>query len=181
MAIIDTNEQTYRTRTFEGFVQMQDPDNAANYLRFKERQTLNITFRFGREGHYADSGRKALDPTGHNHTFDMRLKFTLDLLSATDNPPTDQSTLTYWLYKNSIFEPVELVFVATVKGLNAHSTDTHGHFKFKLDPDTFGPLTYGSSGGLNEIGISGEVIEIVTVKKTGSSTAPADPSTAWHT
>lgn len=182
MAIIDTNEQNYRTRTFDGFIQMQDPDTPSNYLRFKERQSVNVTFRFGREGHYNDAGRKKLDPVGHNHTFDMRLKFTNDLLSSSDDPPTDQSTLSYWLYQNALFNPVELVFVTTLVSVNpVTASESYGHFKFKLDPDTFGPITFNNSSGLNEIGISGEVIEIVTAVRTSSNAAPSDPSSNdWH-
>lgn len=183
MTIIDTNEQSFRTRTFKGFVQMQDPDNTANYLRFKERQTLNVTFRFGREGHYSDFGRKVLDPTGQNHTFDMRVKFTNDLVSTTDNPPTDQSSISQWIYQNTLFNPVELVFVTTLESINeviGAAGDKFGHFKFILNPDTFGPLTFGASGGTNDFSVSGEVIEIITVKRATTSTAPTDPSTPWR-
>lgn len=184
MAIIDVNKSDYRTQVVNGFVQFQDPDNTSNYLRLKEKQTLSTTFNFGRVPHYNDAGRKVLDPSGYTHTFNMTLKLTADMFENVDNSaPTDKSTISYWIYKNTIYQPVELVFVTTLQALNEVTPaggDKYVHFKFKLDPNVFGPITHNNTTGVNEISISGEVIEVVTVTRETANTAPTDPSTTWH-
>lgn len=155
----DFNLQSLRTRTFKGFVQFQIPDGSTWY-RLKERQAVTINFNFQREQHYSDAGVKALDPAGHNHTFSMRLKFTGDLFDDTFSASSNKETLSYWIYKNTVNEPIEVVFVATLEAIAG--TNKYTHLKFKLDPSSFGPITYGQ-GGTNEIGVSGEVISITSL------------------
>jgi hypothetical protein len=41
--------------------------------------------------------------------------------------------------------------------------------KFVLQPNAFGPITYGQ-GGSNEIGISGDILSIDYIKRTASDT-----------
>ncbi len=88
----DFNLQGLRTRAFKGFVQFQDPDNASNFLRLKERQTMNVTFQFGRDPHYNDSGIKVLDPAGHQHSFTAVLKVTSDLIDDEYNKTNPDAT-----------------------------------------------------------------------------------------
>ena len=86
----------------------QSPDSAnTTYYRLKERQGVSITFNFLREPHYSDAGVKANDPSGYNHTFNMRLKVTADLFDDTwqntDPSTSDQAwqTLSYWIAKSN--------------------------------------------------------------------------------
>lgn len=168
MVITDFNLQSLRTRAFKGFVQFQDPANSNNYLRLKERQTVDVTFSFDREGHYNDAGIKVLDPAGHRHTFSTRLKVTSDLLDDQYSASSDQKTLSYWIFQNEIYEPIQIIFVTTLEARDGQFL----HFKYTLDPQTFGPVTIGATGGTSNIDVSGEVISIEEIIKTGSEDAP---------
>ena len=179
------NEQSKRTRTFNGFVQFQSPEPgsstaALTYYRMKERQGLSVTFNFLREQHYSDAGAKAVDPAGYAHTFNMRLKVTSDLFddtwSAEDPTAGDQAwqTLSYWIAKSNANDPIQVIFVATMEALEGpdnNLTEKYIHMKFVLDPNTFGPITYGQ-GGTNEITVSGDVLSIESIKRSSSVTPP---------
>lgn len=173
MVITDFNLQDLRTRAFKGFVQFQDPDNASIFLRLKERQTMSVTFNFSREPHYDDAGIKVLDPSGHNHTFTTVLKVTSDLLDDQydkNDPDTgaDQRTLSYWILKNELFEPIQVIFVVTLEARDGQFL----HFKYTLEPQTFGPVTLGATGGTSNITVAGEVIAIEEIIKTGTADSP---------
>ena len=43
------------------------------------------------------------------------------------------------------------------------------HMKFVLQPNSFGPITYGQ-GGSNEIGIAGDILSIDYIKRTANET-----------
>ena len=173
MVITDFNLQDLRTRAFKGFVQFQDPDNASIFLRLKERQTMSVTFNFSREPHYDDAGIKVLDPSGHNHTFTTVLKVTSDLLDDQydkNDPDTgaDQKTLSYWILKNELFEPIQVIFVVTLEARDGQFL----HFKYTLEPQTFGPITLGATGGTSNITVAGEVIAIEEIIKTSTADSP---------
>ena len=173
MVITDFNLQDLRTRAFKGFVQFQDPDNSSIFLRLKERQTMSVTFNFSREPHYDDAGIKVLDPSGHNHTFTTVLKVTSDLLDDQYNktdPDTgaDQRTLSYWILKNELFEPIQVIFVVTLEARDGQFL----HFKYTLEPQTFGPITLGATGGTSNITVAGEVIAIEEIIKTSTADSP---------
>ncbi len=173
MVITDFNLQNLRTRAFKGFVQFQDPDNATNFLRLKERQTMSVTFNFSREPHYDDAGIKVLDPSGHNHSFTTVLKVTSDLLDDVydkNNPDatTGKETLSYWILKNELYEPIQIIFVVTLEARDGQFL----HFKYTLEPQTFGPITLGATGGTSNITVAGEVIAIEEIIKTGTEDAP---------
>jgi len=173
MVITDFNLQDLRTRAFKGFVQFQDPDDSNNFLRLKERQTMSVTFNFSREPHYDDAGIKVLDPSGHNHSFTTVLKVTSDLLDTTyDKSDPDatsgKETLSYWILKNELFEPIQIIFVVTLEARDGQFL----HFKYTLEPQTFGPITLGATGGTSNITVAGEVIAIEEIIKTGSADAP---------
>lgn len=167
------NLQNLRTRAFKGFVQFQEPDNPSVFLRLKERQTTNVTFSFSRAPHYSDSGIKVLDPSGHDHSFSMVLKVTSDLLDDqydTNDTETgaDKKTLSYWILKNEVYDPIQIIFVTTLEARDGSFL----HFKYTLEPQTFGPVTIGSSGGTSDITVTGEVIAIEEIIKTGTIDAP---------
>jgi hypothetical protein len=173
MVITDFNLQDLRTRAFKGFVQFQDPDNSSIFLRLKERQTMSVTFNFSREPHYNDAGIKVLDPSGHNHTFTTVLKVTSDLLDDQydkNDPDTgaDQKTLSYWILKNELYEPIQIIFVVTLEARDGQFL----HFKYTLEPQTFGPVTLGASGGTSNITVSGEVIAIEEIIRTDTEDSP---------
>jgi len=197
--MVDFNLQNLRTRTFKGFVQFQSPDGGNTaYYRLKERQSVRIDFRFNYDTHYTDAGQKVLDPSGYNHTFAMDLKTTSDLfddawldsdaatagLTSTPTvPPTTSGgtadmawqSLSYWIARGNANEPMEITFVATLKAMedpagNSGATATKWiHMKFVLQPNSFGPITYGQ-GGSNEIGISGDILSIDYIKRTANET-----------
>jgi hypothetical protein len=177
---IDFNLQNLRTRAFQGFVQFQNPGNANEFLRLKERQTVDVTFSFGRDPHYNDAGLKALDPSGHDHNFRMRLKLTSDLIdnqyNKTDPDTTaEQQTVSYWILKNELYEPIQIIFVTTLQARSGPSSDPDEkflQFKFTLDPQIFGPITIGATGGTSNIDVSGEVIAIEEIIRTTTEDSP---------
>ncbi len=169
MVITDFNLQNLRTRAFKGFVQFQDPDNASIFLRLKERQTMNVTFSFSRAPHYNDSGIKVLDPSGHDHSFSTTLKVTSDLLDDQydkNDPDTgaDQKTLSFWILKNELYEPIQILFVTTLEARDGQFLQ----FKYTLEPQTFGPVTLGQSGGTSDITVAGEVIAIEEIVRAST-------------
>jgi len=176
----DFNLQNLRTRAFQGFIQFQNPGNATEFLRLKERQSMDVTFSFNREPHYTDSGIKALDPAGHDHRFRMNLKVTSDLIDNEYNkidPDTtaEQQTISYWILKNELYEPIQIIFITTLEARSGPSSDILEkflHFKFTLDPQVFGPITIGATGGTSTVDVSGEVIAIEEIIRTATEDAP---------
>lgn len=163
------NLDTLRGYTFKGFVQFQEPEGAT-YFRLKERQTMNLTARYDRVKHYTDDGTLRVDPAGISHSFDMRIKLTTDLIDTVYSTSADKKTISYWMAKNDIHEPIEVIFVATLEHLAG--TNDFSHFKFTLDPNTFTP-SFGASGGSPEIAISGIVLSIDSVLKKTTDVPPA--------
>ena len=162
------NLRTLRGTTFKGFVQFQEPEGTT-WFRLKERQTLNVTFRFNRAQHYDDAGNLTLDPAGISHSFTMLLKVTSDLFDDefdTTSPISgtmDKKTLSYWIAKNQVHEPIDVIFVTSMEMLDGPAGDTAEKFinlKFTLVPDTFGPINYSATGGSHEITVSGIITSI---------------------
>jgi len=162
------NLQNLRGTTFKGFVQFQDPGAGSTWFRLKERQTLSVTFKFNRVQHYDDAGNLTLDPAGISHSFTMVLKVTSDLFDNTfdlTSPITgiDTQTLSYWIAKNQVQEPIDVLFVTSMQMLEGPAGSTSEdviNLKFTLSPDTFGPITYSASGGSHDITVSGIITSI---------------------
>jgi len=177
MGSSDINLSSLRARKYKGYLQMQDPESTSNYLRLKERQTMSISFNFQREGHYDDQGQKINDPTGYSHSFSCSIKTTPDMFDTgfrydgagdTDNvAPTDKSTISYWIYKNQIYEPVELIFITTHETLGT-GANKYLHLKFTCDVNAITPVTL--SGATSETTISGEILRVEAVKRSSSAT-----------
>ena len=165
MVINDFNLQGIRTRAFKGFVQFQNPENASEFLRLKERQTMGLTFSFDRVPHYNDSGIKVLDPAGHAHSFTTVLKVTSDLLDTQYDSGSDQKTLSFWIFKNEIYDPIQIIFVTTLEARDGKFLQ----FKYTLDPQTFGPITLGATGGTSNITVTGEVISIEEIVRSDTA------------
>jgi len=164
----DFNLRTLRGTTFKGFVQFQKP-GTNDFFRLKERQTLQVTFRFNRAQHYDDQGFLALDSAGISHSFNMVLKVTSDLFDdsfETVSPISsamDKKTISFWIAKNQVNEPLEIIFVTSMEMLDGPQGEESEKFinlKFTLVPDTFGPITYGATGGSHDITISGIITSI---------------------
>ncbi len=171
----DFNLQNLRARTFKGFVQFQDPANPGTFLRLKERQTMRLNFQFNRETHYSDTGKKAVDPMGFNHTFSIDLKLTADMFDDDFSASSDQKTLSFWIFKNQEYEPIEVIFVTTIEALSGPAGDTGDkfiHLKFVLDPNVFGAIQFGATGGSVNMAVSGDILSIETVTRTANNEAP---------
>lgn len=170
------NLQNLRGRTFEGFVQFQiptttiPPTGVGAWFRMKERQTMQFKMQWNRAEHYDDAGLKAVDPAGHSHTFTMTLKTTTDMFDATFGESADNKTLTYWIYRNSINAPIQVIFVTSLITLDPNSNDTI-NLKFVLDPTTFS-TGLGASGGSPDITVSGTVISITSALKASNEDQP---------
>ena len=176
MGSVDFNLSSLRARRFKGYLQFQDPDATSNYLRLKERQTMNISLSFGRDSHYDDQGQKVLDPAGYTHQFSVDVKTSADMFDTgftwagfggSNTAPTDKSSISYWIYKNQIYEPVELIFITTMETLGS-STNKYLHLKFTCDVNGFTPVTL--AGATSDTSISGEILRIEAVKKSASAT-----------
>lgn len=165
----DLNLSTLRGTTFKGFVQFQEPTatipptGSGTWFRMKERQTLNVTFKFNRAQHYDDTGTLSLDPAGIAHSFSMVLKVTSDIFDNVFTDASDKKTLSWWIFKNTQNEPIEIIFVTSMEmldGPSGSSSEKFVNLKFTLNPDTFGPITYSASGGSHEITVSGIITSI---------------------
>ena len=176
MASQDFNLASLRSRKFKGFLQFQDPDNTSNYLRLKERQTMTLSLQFTRDAHYDDQGQKVLDPSGYNHSFSCTVKSTADMFdtgftylgagNGSNVIPTDKSSISYWIYKNQIYEPVELIFITTHETLGT-GANKYLHLKFTCDVNAITPVTL--SGATSETTISGEILRVEAVRRSNAS------------
>jgi hypothetical protein len=180
------NDQSLRTNTWKGYIQFKDPASST-YYRLKERQTASITFGFDYSQHYSDSGSKALDPTGYGHAFSTTIKVTSDMVDdipdggSSGDAPVDQKTISYWIYKASKLEPIDLTFVARMVALSGPSGQTDEvniWFKFKVRLTSFG-TGYTTAGGSQNFDISGIITEINTIERTNSTTEPS-ATTNWN-
>lgn len=171
----DFNLQNLRARTFKGFVQFQDPSDPGVFLRMKERQEMRLDFVFNRETHYSDEGLKAVDPMGFNHTFSINLKLTADMFDDDFSASSDQKTLSFWIFRNQEYDPLEIIFVTTIETLSGPAGDTGDkfvHIKFRLDPNRFGPITFGATGGSVNMAVAGDILSIETVERTDDNQSP---------
>jgi hypothetical protein len=153
------NLQNYRGRTFQGFVQFQIPDGSTWY-RMKERQNFSFNLNFNKASHYSDDGQLALDPAGISHSFNLTIKLTSDMFDGTTfGASSDKKTLSYWIYKNQINEPIEVIFVASFQTIDSPDNKDYVNLKFRLHPNSFSS-GLGANGGSPELTISGNILEI---------------------
>jgi hypothetical protein len=164
------NLQSLHGHTFKGFVQFQEPDGST-WFRLKERQSMTFNMRFDRVKHYTDDGILAVDPSGISHNFTMNIKLTSDIFDNTFSSASDKETLSYWIYKGTVHEPVEVIFVTsfeTLSGPSGFTTENTVNLKFVLDPSNFAP-SMGASGGSPEIVVSGIVLSITDASRSTTS------------
>ena len=163
------NLDTLRGRAFQGFVQFQipsatiPPTGTGTWYRLKERQTMSLRWQFNRIEHYSDDGSKFVDPSGHSHSFTMNIKLTSDMIDSVFSESSDKETLSYWIYRNTIHQPIQIIFVTTF-GMTAgasppYDTEDTINLKFILDPNTF-VFSQPNNGGSPEVTVSGTVLSV---------------------
>lgn len=163
------NIDTLRGLAFQGFVQFQipsatiPPTGTGTWYRLKERQNMSLKWQFNRAEHYSDDGSKFVDPSGTSHSFNMTIKLTSDMVDSVFSESSDKETLSYWIYRNTINQPIQIIFVTTF-GMTAgtsvpYDTEDTVNLKFVLDPNSF---TFGQSGsgGSPEVTVSGTVLSV---------------------
>jgi hypothetical protein len=175
MVATDINLQTLRGRTFEGFVQFQiptttiPPTGSGTWYRLKERQTMQIQMQFPRATHYSDDGLLAVDPAGQNHSFQMSIKLTSDMFDNVFSEASDKKTLSYWIYRNKIHQPIQAIFVTSFSTLSgpagADVLKNDVNIKFVLDPNSFS-TGLQANGGSPELSVSGAVISITSALRS---------------
>lgn len=168
MTNFDFNTNDLRARTFQGFLQFQDPGNSSNYYRLKERQEMSVAYSYETAAHYTDAGVKNLDPAGYNHIFTMNIKVTSDMIDRV-SPPTDTKTISYWIYQWDQFTPLTMTFVTTMQhlsGPSGFSTEKFSHITFTVMPSQFGPIIWNQTLGAHEMSISGEVLSTTSILRS---------------
>ena len=175
MVATDLNLQTLRGRTFEGFVQFQipttaiPPSGAGTWYRLKERQTMQFTMVFPRATHYSDDGTLAVDPSGQQHSFQMSIKLTSDMFDSLFSESSDKKTLSYWIYRNKIHQPIQIIFVTSFSTLSGPAgsdvLENDVNIKFVLDPNSFS-TGLSANGGSPELSVSGAVISITSALRS---------------
>ena len=79
--------------------------------------------------------------------------------------------MSYWLYKNELLDPVEIIFVGSLETLNGPSGDTGDkniNIKFKCNPNAF-TMGLGSNGGSPEVTITGNILEITNAVRASTT------------
>jgi len=157
MSSTDTNQMKNLTQSFKAFVQFEDPDDAGNFLRMKSLQTVNVLYDYTDEERYDDAGILTLVKNGQNHNVAITLILTSEEIDVVD-PPTDQSTISWWLYQKNIGNRVKLlvreVFVSEAVAPNTPQTLRN---QFTLDLQTVG--TVRVVGGAIELPITGRILD----------------------
>lgn len=170
MVATNLNESNFHGHTFKGFVQFQNTTDATPavatglWYRLKERQNMSFNMNFNRSNHYADDGTLVLDPSGHSHSFNMTIKLTSDMFDNVFSVNSSKKTLSYWIYQNTVNNPIEIIFVTsfdTLTGPTSNPNENSVNIKFVLDPSSFS-TGLSSNGGSPEISISGAVKSITT-------------------
>jgi hypothetical protein len=171
----DINEDQFHGQAFKGFVQFQEP--GGTWYRMKERQQMSFNMSYQRSSHYTDDGRKVTDASGSNHTFQMTIKLTSDMFDTTAWTYTngilnsgiviDKKTLSYWIYKNELSEPIEIIFVTSFPTLDVGGTPDV-NLKFRLDPHTFS-TGLSPQGGAPDITVTGIVLSVTSALKSANS------------
>ena len=168
VAPTNLNLQNLRGKAFKGFVQFQIPDGSTWY-RMKERQTMSLNMAFPRSQHYSDDGQLALDPNGISHSFSMTIKTTSDMWDTVFSDASDKKTLSYWIYKNTIYDPIEIIFVASFENHEdtspPFSTENKVNIKFVLDPSTFS-TGLSTNGGSPDVTIGGTIRSITSALRS---------------
>ncbi len=122
-------------------------------MRLKSLQTVDLLYDYTDEDRYDDAGILTLVRNGQNHNVAITLILTSEEIDVVD-PPTDQSTVSWWLYQKNIGERVKLlvreVFVSEAVAPDAPQTLRN---QFTMDLQTVG--TARAVGGAIELPITG--------------------------
>jgi len=151
----DTNLLTNLAQSFKAFVQFEDPEVTNDFLRLKSIQNVTVTYDFTDEDRYNDSGVLSLVRTGQNHTVVINLILTEEEIDIVD-PPTDESTVSFWLKEKFELERLQLFVRETF--LTEGTTPKNLRNEFTMDVQTIG--TIRNVGGAIELPISGRIIDV---------------------
>jgi len=155
MVDTDTNLLTNLAQSFKAFVQIEDLDTPGDFLRLKSIQNVTVTYDFTDEDRYNDSGVLSLVRTGQNHTVVINLILTEEEIDTAE-PPTDKSTVSFWLFQKFSLERLQL-FVRETFLTEGTSPKTLRN-EFTMDVQTIG--TIRNVGGAVELPISGRIIDV---------------------
>ncbi len=149
----DTNLMANLGQSFKAFVQFEDPDNASDFLRLKSIQTVTVQYDFTDEDRYNDSGILSLVRTGQNHLVTINLILTAEEIDTVD-PPTDKSTVSWFLFQKFILERVQLFVRQTFLTEGTAATLRN---EFTMDVQGIG--TVRNVGGAIELPINGRILD----------------------
>jgi len=151
----DTNKMENLTQSFKAFVQFVDPDTPANFLRLKSIQTVTVSYDFTDEDRYDDAGVLTLVRNGQQHNAAINLILTSGEVDTVD-PPTDESTVSWWLYQKFIGERIQLAVRETFwsEGVTPETLRND----FTLDLQNVG--TVRNVGGAIELPIAGRILDV---------------------
>ncbi len=155
MADVDTNKMENLTQSFKAFVQFVDPDNPADFLRMKSLQVVTVNYDYTDEDRYDDAGVLTLVRTGQSHNAAINLILTAEEVDTVD-PPTDESTVSWWLYQKNLGNRVQIAVRETFVS-EATVTPTIRN-EFTLDLQSVG--TIRNVGGAIELPIAGRILDV---------------------
>jgi len=151
----DSNLMANLGQAFKAFVQIEDPDAPGDFLRLKSIQNVTVTYDFTDEDRYNDSGILSLVRTGQNHTVVINLILTEEEIDTAD-PPTDESTVSFWLFQKFDLERIQLFVKETF--VTEGATPKTLRNEFTMDVQTI--ATIRNVGGAIELPISGRIIDV---------------------
>jgi len=149
----DTNLMANLGQSFKAFVQFEDPDNPSDFLRLKSIQTVTVQYDFTDEDRYNDSGILSLVRTGQNHLVTINLILTAEEIDTVD-PPTDKSTVSWFLFQKFILERIKLFVRETFLTEGTNNTLRN---EFTMDVQGIG--TVRNVGGAIELPINGRILD----------------------
>jgi hypothetical protein len=150
----DTNLMANLGQSFKAFVQFEDPDVGGNFLRLKSIQTVTVQYDFTDEDRYNDSGILSLVRTGQNHLVTINLILTAEEIDTVD-PPTDKSTVSWFLFQKFILERIKLFVRETFVTEGVTPATLRNEFTM----DVQGVGTVRNVGGAIELPINGRILD----------------------
>lgn len=155
MSSTNVNEMNTLSQSFKAFIQFQDPEDLPNFLRVKSLQEVTTQYDFTDEDRYNDEGKLSLVRNGQNHNCNMTLILTESEID-TASPPTDESTVSWWLYQKFLGNRVQIVVRETFVTEPSNAPFTLRN-DFTMDLQQVG--TIRNVGGAIELPIGGRILD----------------------
>jgi hypothetical protein len=159
--MVDRSLLEERAESFDALVQFEIPNGGVLY-RLKSIQQVTVQYDFTDEDRYSDEGFLTLVRTGQAHSVAINLILTADEVDTVD-PPTDDTTVSYFLRQKFLGERVQLR-VVQIFVTKAPATPTIRQ-QFTMDMQTIG--TIRNVGGAIELPLTGRILDV-------------DPGTTQH-